>query len=306
MRATLIALGGQDLPAGAMLARIDPGARHMPLHRHWGEEELFHVVEGGGLVVLGDVAHEVGEGDTICRLAGDEAHAFVAGRDGMALLCYGENADLPVVSLPRAGVVRRGPLWWALGRSSTPLEREVAAGPLRIPPVEPRPSCIVHWRDVWADPEHRDGYRGEDRNLGKAAGSVRTGLRRGVLEPGQTSCPPHWHGQETEIFVVLDGEGDLLLHDVHGALAARQPLVSGSVVVRPPGTGVAHALQAGPEGMTYLAYGTRHPGEIVHYPRSSKAYLGKVLVRVQPVEDYWDGELEPPPGRGGDADQNST
>jgi uncharacterized cupin superfamily protein len=53
---------------------------------------------------------------------------------------------------------------------------------------------------------------------------------------------------------------------------------------------VAHALRAGPEGMTYLAYGTRVPADIVHYPRSAKIKLGRGLfVRAQTV-DYWDGE----------------
>jgi hypothetical protein len=54
---------------------------------------------------------------------------------------------------------------------------------------------------------------------------------------------------------------------------------------------LAHALRAGQEGMTYLAYGTRDTGEIVYYPRSKKAWLGRVLVRVEMVEDYWEGEV---------------
>jgi hypothetical protein len=41
--------------------------------------------------------------------------------------------------------------------------------------------------------------------------------------------------------------------------------------------------------MTYLVYGTRVPGDLVHYPRSGKIKLGGLFVRVEPV-DYWDGE----------------
>ena len=44
-------------------------------------------------------------------------------------------------------------------------------------------------------------------------------------------------------------------------------------------------------GMTYLAFGTREPGEVVYYPRSRKAWLGPLLVRIEPVEDYWEGEV---------------
>ena len=47
---------------------------------------------------------------------------------------------------------------------------------------------------------------------------------------------------------------------------------------------------AGPDGMTYLAYGTRVPGDLVFYPRSGKISLGGgVTVRAE-VVDFWDGE----------------
>jgi len=61
--------------------------------------------------------------------------------------------------------------------------------------------------------------------------------------------------------------------------------------VRPPATGVAHVLRAGPEGLTYLAYGTRDPGDICYYPRSGKInWRGIGLIgRVESLE-YRDGE----------------
>jgi uncharacterized cupin superfamily protein len=209
----------------------------------------------------------------------------------MDLLLFGENLDLAVVELPRAGIVRRGGLAWRGAAGIDPLEREVAAGPLPVPPLGPRPGCVVHWQDVFAMREDRPGYRGEDRDCARAAGSVRTGLRRCVLEPGQMSCPPHWHAQETELFVVLDGEGALELYDLRGRRASTAPLRRGSCVVRPPGSGEAHALVAGDAGpLTYLAYGTRVPGEAVHYPRSSKVLLGRVMLRVEQAGDYWEGE----------------
>ena len=48
---------------------------------------------------------------------------------------------------------------------------------------------------------------------------------------------------------------------------------AGSVVVRPPGTGVAHAFRGGDGGMTLLMYGTRDPSEVCYYPRSGKVYF---------------------------------
>jgi uncharacterized cupin superfamily protein len=100
------------------------------------------------------------------------------------------------------------------------------------------------------------------------------------------------HSAEEEIFVVLDGDGTLELTppgrdaepDVH-------PVRKGSVVARPPGTGVAHAFRGGDSGMTLIVWGTREPNDICWYPRSQKIYWTGVGVvgRIQQL-DYWDGE----------------
>ena len=60
---------------------------------------------------------------------------------------------------------------------------------------------------------------------------------------------------------------------------------------RPPGTGVAHLFRAGDGGLTYLAYGTRDPGDVCYYPRSNKiSFRGvKLIARLERL-DYWDGE----------------
>lgn len=131
----------------------------------------------------------------------------------------------------------------------------------------------------------------EERDLGRALGSTLCGVRHEVMPPGAWSCPPHWHAEEHELFYLLEGDGDLLLFDNQGAQREAVPLRAGHLVSRPAATGVAHALRAGGRGMTYLAFGTREPGEVVFYPRSRKALLGPLLVRVEPADDYWDGEL---------------
>ena len=134
-------------------------------------------------------------------------------------------------------------------------------------------------------------YRTAERDIGRALGSDLCGVRHETMPAGAWSCPPHWHAEEHELFVVLEGGGRLLLFDNAGAQRAEHPLTAGAVVSRPAATGVAHALVAGDEGMTYLAFGTRVPSEIVYYPRSRKAFLGPLLARVEPVADYWEGEL---------------
>jgi uncharacterized cupin superfamily protein len=67
--------------------------------------------------------------------------------------------------------------------------------------------------------------------------------------------------------------------------------VVGGLEFAEPGTRIAHSIVAGPDGITYLAYGTREPNDICFYPRSGKvSFRGvKLVARVERV-GYWDGE----------------
>ena len=85
--------------------------------------------------------------------------------------------------------------------------------------------------------------------------------------------------------MILDGSGVLVLGEEEHEVGP------GHVVARPPATGVAHVFRAGSGGLTYLAYGTREPGDLCYYPRSNKiAFRGVgVIARVERL-DYWAGE----------------
>jgi uncharacterized cupin superfamily protein len=293
MRAAFRAVGAEAGATIVGVTRIDvePGGRPGPVHQHASEEEIFFVLEGSGLAWMDGAVHEVGPGDTIVYLAGGPAHTIIAGPEGLSVLAYGENHAPPLVRLPRAGMLRRGRVWLEAS-DDDPIEREAAAGPLVLPAPTPRPPCIVALAEV----EGEEGEVGEieirERDVARAAGSMRTGLRHAVIAPGKLNCPPHWHAAEHEIFVVLEGDGTLLLYDNDAQLVEEHALRPGSCVARPgPGRKRAHALRAGASGMTYLAYGMREPGEIVYYPRSKKAWLGSVLVRLDLVDDYWEGEV---------------
>jgi uncharacterized cupin superfamily protein len=102
---------------------------------------------------------------------------------------------------------------------------------------------------------------------------------------------PHCHSAEEEIFVVLEGDGELELYADGPEPTERHPLRAGSVVARPPGTGVAHAFRGGEGGLTMLMYGTRDTNDVCYYPRSNKIYLSGVgvIARLERL-DYWDGE----------------
>ena len=110
------------------------------------------------------------------------------------------------------------------------------------------------------------------RNLGRAAGSPRTGLRLAEVLPGKLNAPPHCHSAEEEIFVVLDGDGHLLLWEEDGV--AEHP-VRARLRRRAGRQAPASPTRSAPasSGLTVLMYGTRDPNDVCYYPRSGKVVL---------------------------------
>jgi uncharacterized cupin superfamily protein len=286
-------LGGAAGATGVGVQRveIDAGARIGPVHVHGAEEEIFFVLGGSGLAWLDGAVHEIRASDTIVYPAYGPTHTLIAGDEGLDVLAFGENADPPLVHLPRAGVLRNGSFWALAGTDPGPLEREAAAGPLDLPEPTPRPSCIVALEDAPVDVDEKGEYAWSEHYLSHEAGGVRTGLRHAVIPAGRYTAPPHWHSGEHELFVILEGGGTLMLYDRAGALNEEHPLRAGHTVARPAGSGMAHMFRAGDEDMTLLLYGQRVQNEIVFYPRSKKAWVGQVMVRFDTVDDYWEGEL---------------
>ncbi|MDQ3381829.1 MAG: cupin domain-containing protein [Actinomycetota bacterium] len=288
--------GRDSRTIGVKRIRVDPGMWSTPLHLEGAEEEIFYVLAGSGVSVQSEgedpLAYDVGAGDCLVHLALENAHTLRAGDDGIDVLAFGQRTYAGGVTwLPRAGVAWLGETWAPVGAEDDhPWAREAAAGPAEITETSARPETIVNVDDV--ESVERDGATvgRRVRCLGRAAGSVRTGLRIAEVLPGKLNAPPHCHSAEEEIFVVLEGDGELLLWE--GDEVAEHPVRTGSVVARPAGTGVAHAFRGGEQEMTVLMYGTRDPNDICYYPRSGKVYftgLG-VIARLGESLDYWDGE----------------
>jgi uncharacterized cupin superfamily protein len=274
---------------GLQRIRIAPGAWSTPAHIEHGEEEIFWVLAGSGLSWQdagdGPSTHAVGPGDCLVHQMMAEAHTLHAGEDGLDVLAFGQRTRSGGARLPRAGLSWFGPSWVRSGGPPSPWEGEALASAPELPAPSARPGSIVH---VDAVPgKRRDGatVARERRDLGTAAGSAATGLKHIRVPEGKLGVPPHCHSAEEEIFVVLEGEGALLLGD------EEHPVRGGTIVSRSAGSGVAHTFRAGPGGLAYLAYGTREPNDICYYPRSGKVALGGVGVigRIEPL-DYWDGE----------------
>lgn len=262
--------------------RVDAGCRSTALHMHGASEEIFYVLGGSGLLWQDEATHEVGPGDCIVHLRRANDHTLVAGDDGLDVLVYGTRHPTEFGSLPRAKVIRLGPdaVQWAEGPS--PWELDVAAGPVELPPRAPRPGNVVALADA------ETGFGGAARFLGRSAGARRTGLNHLTLPPGGTAAPPHCHSLEEELFVVLEGGATLLVYP-RGARQdtgpERHELRAGHVVALPPGTGQAHAFEAGPDGAVLLLYGTREPNDMTYYPLQGTVALRGLGVAVTPVWD---------------------
>jgi uncharacterized cupin superfamily protein len=266
--------------------RLSAGERAMPVHVHADEEELFYVLDGEGHSWQDGRTYTVRTGDCILHRPGAETHTIIGAGDGLDVLAFGGGSPTGLTWLPRAQAWWNGPHWLPHD-GPDPFTAEDDAGPLELPePEAQRPPTIVALDDLPA----RDWGRGDvdvvRRDFGEVLESKSTGLGHLVVAPRALSGPPHCHAAEEELFVVLEGSGTLLLGD------DEHPVRAGSIVARPPGTGVAHAFQADDDGLTLLAYGTREPNDIVFYPRSGKVALRGIRARffVNRVE-YWDGEV---------------
>ncbi|MBV9001317.1 MAG: cupin domain-containing protein [Solirubrobacterales bacterium] len=275
---------------GVRRIELPVGGWSTPAHEHGRDEEIFYLLSGRGLSWQGGDVSEVRAGDCIVYLPGAGAHTLHA-LEPLAVLAFGERNEDESVGFPRLGMSFVGnrivdTMPGAIDGVPAQYLRESELGPPPLPDAPgPRPPTIVNLDDVEAVTVERPRVARTRRNLGRAAGSIATGLQHVVVVPGKDSAPPHCHSLEEEIFVILDGDGVVVLGE------QETPVRPGHVVSRPAGTGVAHVFRAGQGGLTYLAYGMRNPADVCYYPRSGKvAFRGiGVIARIERL-DYWDGE----------------
>lgn len=159
---------------------------------------------------------------------------------------------------------------------------------------------LVHWDDVegFDVPDAVQPLGGHWQRLADAAGSVRVGMQRVVLTPGQMSTPPHRHSAEEEIFHVVGGSATLWQDGVTCAVGA------GDTMVHVAG-GPAHTLIGGDEGLEVLIFGQRLTPEAGLLPRTHVSWLARSTVRV--LEEHpWEVEaaLGLPDGTPGDRPDN--
>ena len=85
---------------------IAPGKLSAPPHCHSVEEEMFVILDGEGVCILGDEEHPVRRGHVVSRPASSRiAHAFRGGEGGLTLLAYGTRDPNDIAYYPRSNKI---------------------------------------------------------------------------------------------------------------------------------------------------------------------------------------------------------
>ena len=148
---------------------------------------------------------------------------------------------------------------------------------------------------VFDDVEDNGLYTSRRATISDRIGARDLGYNLTVLPPGKAQCPFHCHHGGEEMFLILEGMGELRFG------SARHPLRRHDVIACPPGgPEVAHQIvNTGTTPLRYLALSTIVEVEACEYPDSRKVLIvaGKrgartlrKMVRAETEVDYYDRE----------------
>ena len=158
------------------------------------------------------------------------------------------------------------------------------------------PKPIMNLDEVAFDDVEENGpYTSSRGSIGRHIGARQLGYNLTVLPPGKVQCPFHSHRAEEEMFLILEGEGELRFG------SERYPIRRHDVIACPTGgPEVAHQIiNTGKTMMRYLSLSTLSEVEVCEYPDSRKVgiYAGegadgglRKMFRAETTVDYYDRE----------------
>ena len=159
---------------------------------------------------------------------------------------------------------------------------------------------FVNLNEVPFDDIEENGYYTSKRALfSPNIGARKLGYNLTELPPGKAQCPFHSHHEEEEMFLILEGEGELRFGE------QRHKLRKWDVIACPTGgPEVAHQIiNTGSEPLRYLSLSTMSSTEVCEYPDSQKigvfasapqASGVRKMFRAEADVDYYDREsMEP-------------
>ncbi len=159
---------------------------------------------------------------------------------------------------------------------------------------------IMNLDEVAFDDIEENGLYTSSRGLFSGRiGAKKLGYNLTVLPPGKAQCPFHCHHGEEEMFLVIEGEGELRFGD------KRYPIRKHDVIACPTGgPDVAHQIiNTGTTTMRYLAVSNLADVDACEYPDSQKVLVVtgqrgesglRKVYRAEDTVDYYDRESTRP------------
>ncbi len=155
---------------------------------------------------------------------------------------------------------------------------------------------------AFTDVEDNGYYTSKRAQFSDGIGARQLGYNLTVLPPGKAQCPFHNHHGEEEMFLILEGVGELRFG------SDRYPIRKHDVIACPTGgPEVAHQIiNTGSTDMRYLALSNVVQIETCQYPDSNKIMIGSgrrgepglwKMFRTDSAVAYYDGESNEPPKR---------
>src|SRR5215470_3162387 len=129
------------------------------------------------------------------------------------------------------------------------------------------PKPFVNLDEVeFTDIEDNGYYTSKRAQFSASIGARKLGYNLTELPPGKAQCPFHSHRAEEEMFLILEGEGELRFGD------QRHPIRKHDVIACPTGgPEVAHQIiNTGNTTMRYLALSNLTELDACEYPDSQK------------------------------------
>lgn len=171
-----------------------------------------------------------------------------------------------------------------------------------------RPACVLNLADVQLEPRTAavaapaglaDRFDARSAPIGSRIGARQLGINLTAIPPGKAAWPFHHHRVNEELFLLLEGSGQLRLGSASHAVRA------GDVISCPAGgPELAHQLvNTGEVDLKFIAISTMLFPEVLGYPDAGKT---GVRVKLDPPESgqevlrqnfkdmdavgYWEGE----------------
>jgi uncharacterized cupin superfamily protein len=163
------------------------------------------------------------------------------------------------------------------------------------------PKPFVNLDEVeFTDVEENGYYTSKRAQFSAGIGARKLGYNLTELPTGKAQCPFHSHRAEEEMFLILEGEGELRFGD------QRFRIRKNDVIACPTGgPDVAHQIiNTGSTTMRYLSLSNLSEVEICEYPDSNK--VGgfaeepgrpglRKMFRTETTVEYYDRESTEPP-----------